>query len=30
MIKKVQKGIDDIASGNFTTDEDFAKEIETW
>lgn len=28
--KKVQKGIDDIASGNFTTDEDFAKEIETW
>ncbi|MEG0852156.1 MAG: hypothetical protein RSH24_19955 [Flavobacterium sp.] len=28
--QKVQKGIDDIASGNFTSDEDFAKEIETW
>lgn len=28
--QKVQKGIDDIALGNFTSDEDFAKEIETW
>lgn len=28
--QKVKKGIDDIASGNFTTDEDFAKEIENW
>lgn len=28
--QKVQKGIDDVALGNFTTDEDFAKEIETW
>lgn len=28
--QKVQKGIDDIASGNFTSDEDFGKEIESW
>jgi len=28
--QKIQRGIDDIALGNFTSDEDFGKEIESW
>ncbi|PJR03336.1 hypothetical protein [Avrilella dinanensis] len=28
--QKVQRGINDIKSGNYTLDEDFAREIETW
>ena len=27
---KIQRGINDIKSGNYTLDEDFAREIETW
>ena len=27
---KVQQGIDDIEKGNYFSDEDFAREIETW
>ena len=28
--QKVQRGISDIKSGNFSSDEDFAREIESW